>query len=63
MSDRLDTIMLQELGVPEGFGMETGCNRVQPYKPSDGLGSHGDNLGRDRNNTRYGPRWMGWADE
>ena len=63
MSFKSDNAMLTSLGTPENWSMPEGCHHTQPYAPSDGERSHASNIGREINNNRYGPRWMGWADE
>lgn len=63
MSQKSDNQMLAYLGTPEGFGLAEGCTRKLPYESGCGEDSHNVNRSIERNNTAYGPRWMGWADE
>jgi hypothetical protein len=63
MSYKSDIAMLTSLGVPENWTLNEGCTRVKPYETGPGCDSHEVNHSIDRNNTKYGPRWMGWADE
>ena len=63
MSFKSDIAMLTSLGTPENWTLNEGCVHVQPYQNGHDDDATRANRGTEFNNNRYGPRWMGWADE